>query len=148
MVLVIHGPGDFSHIAKSNKIKISNKLLDYKDLHLIISSATIGLAFYDNSWPNTRLTAFSSEKIARYLQAGVPFIAFKNESYISLKNEFDCCELINNVKELNNAIDKIVNNYDSYKDNCYKAYLKYYNIEHSIKPLLNYVSNKESLSYS
>lgn len=146
-VLVIHGHGDFSHISKSGRIKISNKLLDYKDLHLIISSAEIGLAFYDNSWPNTRLTAFSSEKIARYLQAGIPFIAFKNESYIKLKNEFDCCELIDDVKELPNAIDKIMSDYHSYKENCYEAYLKYYNIEHTIKPLLNYVSSKKSLLY-
>lgn len=146
-VLVIHGPGDFSRISKSGNIKISNQLLDYEDLHLIISSADIGLAFYDNSWPNTRLTAFSSEKIARYLQAGIPFIAFKNESYVSLKIEFDCCELIDDVNELSNAIDKIMNNYSKYKVNCYKAYHKYYNIEHSIKPLLNYVSAKKSLSY-
>jgi glycosyltransferase involved in cell wall biosynthesis len=140
--LVIHGPGDFSHLDKSKKIKLSNQLLDYDDLHLIINSASIGLALYDNGWPNTRLTAFASEKIARYLQAGVPFIAFENESYINLQNQFLCCELIERMDELSRAMNKIMSNYESYREFAYQAYSKYYRIEETVKPLINYIKDR------
>lgn len=142
LVLVIHGAGEFTHLAKAPNIKASNVLLEYDDLHLIISSATVGIAFYDNGWPNTRLTAFSSEKIARYLQAGVPFIAFKNESYALLQSEFNCCALIETISELNTAISALINNYERYRNECYKAYNKYYNIKHTIKPLTQFLLRK------
>jgi hypothetical protein len=135
-MLVLHGAGEFSHlVTNSEKARPSNRLVDYSDIQKIISSATIGIAFYDNSWPNTRLTAFSSEKIARYLQAGVPFVALENDNYLKLKNEFNCCELINNFDELESAVNRIMERYDDYVGNCKLAYQKYYNIENAIKPL-------------
>ena len=115
--------------------------MEFHDLHLLMASATIGIALYDNGWPNTRFTAFSSEKIARYLQAGVPFIAFANESYFKLKNEFDCCELIHDTSELDRAIKGLLNNYEYYRENAFEAYNKYYNIENTIKPLTRFLLN-------
>lgn len=141
-VLVLHGPDDFEvKIKDSPRIRSSRNLIDFDDLHLIISSATIGLALYNNDWPNTRFTAFSSEKIARYLQAGIPFIAFENESYLKLKNEFNCCALINDIADLNQAVEGIMKDYNSYRSNCFKAFDKYYNIQHSIMPLANFVKS-------
>lgn len=147
-VLVFHGPDKFSETIKKNtKTKISAALVDYEDLHLIMSSATIGLALYDNSWPNARLTAFSSEKIARYLEEGVPFIAFENESYLKLKNEFNCCILINDIAGLNDAIQVIMSNYESYRSNSYQAFNKYYNITNTILPLTNFMNEKQLHSW-
>jgi hypothetical protein len=141
-VLVLHGPHNFSGIIiDETKIKASHNLLDYDAVHLITSSATIGLAIYDNSWANTRFTAFSSEKIARYLQAGVPFIAFENESYLKLKNEFNCCALINHISDLSAAMEAIMEEYESYRANCFKAFDKYYNIQNSILPLTYFINN-------
>ena len=139
LVLVIHGAGELPHIKKPENVRFSNLLVDYDDIHEIISSATIGIALYDNSWPNTRYTAFSSEKIARYLQSGIPFIALQNESYDNLKNEFNCCELIEDTNELESAINIIMNDYDNYRMHCYDAYEKYYKIENTIKPLVKYL---------
>ena len=139
LILVIHGAGELKQIDKPVNVRVSNVLVEYDRIHEIISSATIGIALYDISWPNTRLTAFSSEKIARYLQTGVPFIAFKNESYDNLKNEFNCCELIEDMNELENALITMMNDYETYRNNCFLAYNKYYNISNSIKPLINYL---------
>lgn len=145
-VLVFHGPDKFSETIKNNsKTKISTDLVDYEDLHLIMSSATIGLALYDNSWPNTRLTAFSSEKIARYLEAGVPFIAFENESYLKLKNEFNCCVLINDIAGLSDAVQTIMSNYESFKADSYKAFKKYYDITNTILPLTFFCKGETNL---
>jgi glycosyltransferase involved in cell wall biosynthesis len=140
LVLLLHGGNaHFAYDSLPANIKISNEHIPYHNLHMLISGATIGIALYDNGWPNTRFTAFSSEKIARYLQAGVPFIAFANESYFNLKNEFDCCELIDQVEEIVIAIGKLQDNYEYYRQNCFRAYEKYYNIEHTVKPLCAFV---------
>jgi glycosyltransferase involved in cell wall biosynthesis len=140
LIMVLHGGRvKFPDPGTSPNIRISDQRIEYHQLHLLISSATIGIALYDISWPNTRLTAFSSEKIARYLQAGVPFIAFGNESYWKLKNEFDCCELIWDTTGLADAITTILNNYKYYRSNCFKAYEKYYNITNTIKPLTRFL---------
>jgi hypothetical protein len=139
-VLVVHGPNAFPGITKNDsKIRMSTNLLDYDSLHLIISSATIGLALYDNSWPNTRYTAFSSEKIARYLQVGVPFIAFRNESYLKLQNEFNCCFLIDDISDLTVAVQSIMERYELYKSNCYNAFEKYYDITKTVMPLVSFL---------
>jgi hypothetical protein len=139
-VLVLHGPDDFSSFAtESEHICFSHELVEYDELSSLISSATIGLAIYDNSWPNTRLTAFSSEKVARYLQCGVPFIALDNESYRALHEEFCCCELIANADDLFLAVDRILASYSDYSSESYKAFNKYYRIESTIMPLVQYI---------
>jgi glycosyltransferase involved in cell wall biosynthesis len=138
-VLVIHTPDQYYLDPAFTNAKLSNEIVDYADLHKIISSATIGIALYDNSWPNTRLTAFSSEKIARYLQAGVPFIAFKNESYERLVNEFTCCALIEDIGEIERAINYIMNDYENFRNECYRAYEKYYNIKTTIRPVVHFL---------
>jgi hypothetical protein len=143
-VLVLHGPHKFLHVRTSDRIKTSNKLLNYDEVDLIINSATIGLALYDNSWPNTRYTAFSSEKIARYLHAGVPFIAFRNESYEKLKEEYNCCELLTDMKDLTTATENVMKDYSIYQANCYNAFERYYNIQHSIGPLIDFINAPET----
>jgi len=141
-VLVMHGEDDFSGLIRDKeKVKSSNEMVAYDQIYKVIASATIGIAFYDNGWPNTRLTAFSSEKVARYLQAGVPFIAYRNESYLKLQAEFMCCELVEELKELEGAINKIMVNYNDYRRQSYEAYEKYYNIESNIKPLVNFIQS-------
>lgn len=135
-VLVLHGD-DYSHLIKkdSSAVLATEGLLPFDEIHKLITSATIGIAFYDNATPNNRLTAFSSEKIARYAQAGVPFLAIKNDNYIRLRNEFLCCELIEDFSEIEGKLSLILENYEEYRQNCFVAYDKYFNLEKTIMPL-------------
>ncbi len=141
-VLVLHGAGEFSKLSKGrNKVKTSNEMVPFEELYKLCSSATIGIAFYDQSWPNTQLTAFSSEKIARYLQCGVPFIAFKNDNYQGLQSAFKCCELIEKFEELEHAVEKIMADYERYRSAAFAAYEKYFRIENSIRPLIDFLKS-------
>ncbi len=145
-VLVLHGD-DYSHFIKGSPSVLATKgLLPFEDIHKLITSATIGIAFYDNASPNNRLTAFSSEKIARYMQAGVPFLALKNDNYIRLQKEFLCCELIEEFSEIEEKLNLITQNYEAYRDNCFKAYTKYFNIENTIKPLAAMINSTTTSS--
>ncbi|MCZ2223442.1 MAG: hypothetical protein LC122_07405 [Chitinophagales bacterium] len=122
-LLVFHGSKQDDYelpIFKDNMIW-SDKIVPSSDINKIVNSAHIGLAFYHNNDLNHELTAFSSEKIARYCVCGIPFIAFENDDYISLKSQFDCCVLINKMSELPNAIFAIEENYLYYQQNALAA---------------------------
>lgn len=140
--LVLHGDDAFKKISGLHaNVRISRELLPFNEIDEMVASAKIGIAFYDNGWPNTRLTAFSSEKIARYTKAGVPFLAIANDSYIKLQKEFFCCQLITNFSDIPGKLQLITADYERYSNECFKAYEKYYNVETTIKPLVQYIKS-------
>jgi len=133
-IMVFHGNGtkhDINRLKKKygNKLIISLELVSPQRIKLIIASASIGFAFYKNNYANDRLTAFSSEKIALYLQSGVPIIAFDNDNYRKLMEIHHCGELIYSFDELPYAIEKILKNYEYYRKNAFLAYDEFYNFE-------------------
>lgn len=137
---VMHGDRRLARFSNPEEgVYFSSELISFDKIPLLIASATIGVAFYDNGWDNTKLTAFSSDKIARYMQTGVPFLAYNNESYQKLRNEFCCCELLDDFSQLEEKVKKIMSNYDEYREACFKAYEKYYNIDNSSKPFIQYI---------
>lgn len=141
-VFVIHGAGDFGHlIHQHDKVKASNLMVHYHEITPIIASASVGFAIYDNGIDNNKLTAFSSEKISRYLQAGVPFIALRNDNYLRLQNEFKCCILIDDFSEVEAAVHTIEQNIEAYRQAAFAAYEKYFKIENSIRPLVALLTN-------
>ena len=99
----------------------SQKVLPNDDLDKLVSSAYIGLAFYNKGDLNDKFTAYSSEKIARYCVSGIPFIAFENEDYLDLKSKYDCCVLIKDIDNLTDAIKEIDNNYNYFRKNALAA---------------------------
>ena len=123
-VLVFHGSKHYKNIIKPvpNKVIISEAFVPFEQINQVIASAHIGLAFYDNHKLNTRYTAFSSEKITRYLQCGVPFIAFKNETFSALNDLAECAYLIDDFSELETALSTIEKAYDFYSKNALKAF--------------------------
>jgi len=123
-VMVIQGGRSSIRVTETRQKKfiISTEAIPFDQVNDYISSADIGLAIYPNSEANSRYTAFSSEKIARYVQCGVPFIAFRNEAFEFLQAETGCCELIDNYAEIPDAIGKIVGNYGVYQRGAYEAF--------------------------
>ncbi|MBP9215130.1 MAG: hypothetical protein V9E96_01905 [Chitinophagaceae bacterium] len=122
-LIVFHGSKQDDYtipILPSNGIW-SKTIIASSEINKIVSSAHIGLAFYHSKDVNHKLTAFSSEKIARYCVCGIPFIAFGNEDYEMLKDQFDCCVLITDMSELPQAIDKIEKNYAYFQQNALAA---------------------------
>ena len=146
-ITIFHGQGELEEINKINclgdNIYISNELVPERMLENIISSSFIGIVLYRNNNKNDMLTAFSSEKMARLLQSGIPIIAFNNISYRTLMNEFRCGVLINSIGEIPIAIHEIKHNYSKYQDNCYNAFDKYYNYNRYKSDLSNFILNLE-----
>ena len=123
-VLVLHGSREFRHLIPQDtvRVRVSESMVPVDQLPEVLQGCDVGIAIYDNDCLNTRLTAYSSEKITRYLQCGKPFIAFRNESTQDLRSRFRCCELIDEFSELEAAVKTILNDYEAYSRNCTAAF--------------------------
>jgi len=116
----------------TRKFVISTRSLPFDKINEYIATADVGLALYpERTANNSRYTAFAGEKVARYAQCGVPFIAFRSEDYEFLKAETECCELVDDYGEIPAAINKILDNYESYRRGAYAAYDRFYRIENT-----------------
>jgi glycosyltransferase involved in cell wall biosynthesis len=143
VVLVIHGFGRKKYldylqsIADKNKVIFSLDFIAEEEIESLISSADIGIAFYKTTNANDRLIAFSSSKVAYYTQCGVPMIAFDTESSRELVSLYRCAELIQNTNEIPLKARKILENYDSYREQSFAAYQRFYNLDENFSKLID-----------
>jgi glycosyltransferase involved in cell wall biosynthesis len=142
-VMVFHGPflPDISiENTYGGRVYFSKEMVSNEDIPKIVSSAYIGIAFYGDANINDKLTAFSSEKIAYYMQSGIPIIAHRNESYELLMKQQHCGELIEHIDQLPAAVRKMDADYAIYRKNAFAAFEKYYSFEVNMRGLVEYLS--------
>ncbi|MBN1569582.1 MAG: glycosyltransferase [Acidobacteria bacterium] len=135
IMLIMHGYGDKTYLTKIQEIASENRVIFSCDMVEegriieVISSATIGLALYENTNSNDRLAAFSSVKVAYYMQCGVPVIAFNSESFVELMNSYKCGELINSIEEIPEKVEIILKDYSSYRKQAFMAFRQFYDFD-------------------
>ncbi len=135
VMLYLHGPiydqslkDDIKKSLPKN-VTVSTELLPEVSLLDLVLSAKIGLALYRTNCDNDRLTAYSSQKIAIYFQAGLPIITFRTDAYEDLFAQFRCGEMIESIDDLGNTIERIMNNYQVYSNGARSAYNAIYNLD-------------------
>jgi glycosyltransferase involved in cell wall biosynthesis len=135
VILALHGFGNITYLDYLQSITSADRVIFSFDMvgeeHIVdvISSATIGLALYENTNSNDRLAAFSSAKVAYYMQCGVPVIAFRSESFIELMNAHKCGELIDSIEEIPEKVERILLNYSCYRDQAFMAFKQFYDFD-------------------
>ena len=135
VMLYLHGPIYDQNLKEDIKkslprnVTVSTELLPETALLDLVSSAKIGLALYRTDSDNDRLTAYSSQKIAIYFQAGLPIIAFRTDVYEDLFGRFQCGEMIESIDDLGNAVERIMNNYQVYSEGARNAYSIIYDLD-------------------
>jgi glycosyltransferase involved in cell wall biosynthesis len=133
-VFVMHGfspPDTVNKIERANvkkRVILSLKPVSPDQVQEVISSADIGLAMYSPLTENERLTAFSSEKMALYMQCGVPFIAFDYPGYRRLATEDGCGVVIRETSELLQGVATILATQEEFRQRAYQAFSKYYDM--------------------
>jgi hypothetical protein len=110
----------------STRFELNTEPIPFDRVNDAIESADIGLALYPHNEPNSRISAFASEKVSRYLQCGVPFIAFRSEDYAFLQAETRCCELVDSYAEVPAAVNRIIDNHASYQRGAVAAFDRFY----------------------
>jgi glycosyltransferase involved in cell wall biosynthesis len=132
-LLVMHGPAADSTVAKikeldrRHKVVLSLNMLPFEHIQDIIASADAGLLFYSGESHNERLTAFASEKMALYMQCGVPFVAFDYPGFRRLADEDRCGVVIRQLEDLPDAVGTILMNRAEFSQNAHLAFEKHYN---------------------
>jgi len=149
-VLVMHGFTEDSatlekikSIDRRNRVYLSLRMVHSDRITEIIASADIGLSLYSGVLQNDILSAFSSEKMALYMQCGVPFIAFNYNDYQFLADKERCGAVIEDLEDLPSAINEILNSYGEFRKNAYKVFCKYYDHAKNFAKVINGI---ESLS--
>jgi glycosyltransferase involved in cell wall biosynthesis len=139
--LVLHGYGSsevietIRSIDTQNRVGLSLRLVHAGQQQEVVRSAKIGLALYGKKPLNDQLTGRSSEKIALYFQCGIPLIAFKHQSYEHIEAEKSGI-LIDHLEDIPQAIAEILKNYDTYAQNAFRCFKKYYSFEENFPALL------------
>ena len=141
-ILVMHGSSKNSYIHKmkkiidSKKLFISRQLVAPEDISKLISSAYIGLSFYKTDDPNSALSNLSSHKLAHYTQCGLPIISNSSPAINKMLDKEKFGLYIDNTSDINQAVNKIDSNYQSYSAASHRAYSKYYNIDNYINQMI------------
>jgi glycosyltransferase involved in cell wall biosynthesis len=125
-------------IDSRNKVIFSLDDLGSGLLQAMTASADVGLALYPNRDDNNRLTIFSSEKIALYLQCGLPVIGFNYPGYELLENTGSGV-LIQELKEIPAAADKILSEHKRYRNKGQKLFLEKYQFERNFKNISRFI---------
>lgn len=140
--MVFHGFGAVNILRElSDKKRFPGLVLSLQqvcqqDLAKIFCSTRIGLVFYGKSCENDLLTAFSSEKIAFFLQRGIPVIAFNHGNFPLLLSMFKCGKLIASTDELPRAIEYIDRSYSFFSQEASRAYSELYDFNKNFQNLL------------
>jgi glycosyltransferase involved in cell wall biosynthesis len=130
--LVMHGEGEDStlraitEIDRRQKVLLSQALISAERIQELIASADVGLLFYSGETDNERLTAFASEKMALYMQCGIPFVGFDYPGFRRLTKEEQCGMVIEDLGQLPEAIGAILPQPDTFRRGAHRAFEKYY----------------------
>jgi hypothetical protein len=107
----------------SDKSLFSMRPVATNELDKLISSATIGIAWYSTDVLGYRATmlGLAAGKVGNYLKCGIPVIvpAYDSFSYI---DEYHCGKRISDLTQLNEAITEIDKNYHLYAKNALLCY--------------------------
>ena len=145
-VLVFHGYGPEEELQKIRAIDMHHKVilslerLPSAQIPELITSAHVGLVLYRAFPSNDYLTAFSSEKLALYLQCGLPVIAFKYPGYELLEQQ-GCGVLIETLQDLPRAVDQILASYDEFSANARRCFLEYYEFSKNFQEVIDYIDS-------
>lgn len=138
---------DTSHHIKLSReyaldnFKYSNIFVDEKKVMEIINDSFIGVCWYQEGNANDILSAFSSEKTARYLAAGKPIIANEKTNFNKLFHLYKCGIAVNNPEEFIDAINKITYNYKEFSFQSRNAYEQIYKLSNYEQSLNIYMQN-------
>jgi glycosyltransferase involved in cell wall biosynthesis len=140
--LVLHGEPmgsvveKIKQVDKRGKVVLSLQMVPSEQVPEVIASADVGLLFYSGRSHNERLTAFASEKMALYMQCGVPFIAFDHCGFKRLAEEEGCGVVVQRLEELPEAVDKILRNPETFRASAQRSFAQHYNFANNFAPVV------------
>ena len=137
--LVLHGLwlAPLKESLRHPKLHISAARLPEHVLPDIVASATAGLVHYPPTHINNELTAWASEKLARYLGAGVPVLAYDIGNYATLFSSYACGITYTEPQQAGPAVARIASRYELFHAMALRAGEDYF-FENAGKEVLDF----------
>lgn len=128
-VLLLHGFGSAElidqvrgHCRVPGRVHLSFEVLPYHELDSLISSADIGLAFYEDLGPNWSLIGSASGKLSHYLKCGLPVITNSFPSIERIVDAYGCGICVPSPAQIAEAARKIFSDYTTYRANAVRCF--------------------------
>ncbi len=131
------------NVASSENIFFSTQPVDSSMLDELVGSAYIGIATYSVDVLGYRALymGLAAGKIGNYLKCGVPVIATRLPSLDYIEN-YECGILVDDLCEIEDAISKIGEKYESYSKNAHKCYQELWESSRYLKRINDKISEK------
>ena len=129
------------NLTKNKKVYLSLNPVEWESLPELLSSADIGLIFYQNQGANFYETGSSSNKLAQYLQVGLPVITIDFPSFREVIEEYKCGKCAKNPEEIETLANEIFSNYNAYRNNAFTCYQEKYEFSKYFKIVIDKIKN-------
>jgi len=131
LVLVLHSWEDLKddpyidqirQLTHTGKVYLSLMNVNWQNMPELLSSADIGLAFYQDLGENFRETGHASNKLVQYLQVGLPVIVSDYPSIMDAITAYHCGEGAGSPRDIEYLARRILDDYERYKANAFRCY--------------------------
>lgn len=145
--LIIHGFSTPDYVdkmlqaIKSNNVTLSTNLVSISELSDLVASADIGLALYPNS--GTNMYEMTSGKIGQYYRCGIPVIANNFPNLVGVVEASRSGICVPDVEAVPGAVDLVLKNYESFKENAFKAYHEFYDFDSAFEPVIKRIEDMD-----
>jgi glycosyltransferase involved in cell wall biosynthesis len=123
-------------IVDNQKIFLSTKPVSWDDLPHLLSGADIGLVFYKNLGKNFYETGLSSNKMAQYLQVGLPVITSDYPTFHQIIQKYRCGKCTNNINSIGVQLEEIFLQYDLYRKNAFMCFNEIYDFSQNFNKVI------------
>jgi len=124
-------------LTRNKKVYLSLNPVEKESLPELLSSADIGVVFYQNLSANCYETGYSSNKLADYLQVGLPVITSDYPSFREVIEGYKCGRCAKGPDEIGELAKEIFSDYDSYRNNAFKCYQEKYEFSKYFKVVID-----------
>lgn len=134
--LVIHGWGAREYVEEvrgacstPGRLFLSLDVVPHDQLDVLISSADIGVALYRDLSSSHTVISAASNKLGHYLKCGLPVIVNDYPSLERLMATYECGVCVSSPREVGQAVQQILEDYQSFRANAILAYQEKYNFD-------------------
>lgn len=149
--LVLHsGGGGHTHevfwdclrkLDYNGRLVLSTANIPHDQIPTLISSAEIGVALYRREIENEFYTGSASEKMAFYLQSGLPVVVFNYPSFKRIIDQYHCGICIEWFNELKTAIERIFADYQRLSANAVRCFLNHYEFQSQFQKVIHFIDD-------
>lgn len=124
-------------IADCSRVYFSTQPVPYERLPAVLSSADVGLLFYKPIDANFMETGSSSNKLAQYVQVGLPVISNDLPSIRRIFNTYGNGICVEHPNQIADALEAIFRDYDKFRKDAFNSYRSHYDFSEAFKPILS-----------